>query len=236
MLFALARLDMQILNVYPVQVNKLGKLEKVPSNDFHKAMAMAIFFKKSTEQTPRVVVYFRGDASDTGLAKNPELITYLQNLKGYSTLLKAASYLMYDKTFDDMRSQVLGQSKCILMESSGIPFQYINDGNWNNKYYGVYNGPLVYFKNRFDPYLYKTMKEKSEPLPFDYGYRRGTGMSHIIFAERKPDYPYFQPVYDGSATIGETTSWNNGQYYFFFKPADKDIEGRLKYKADESDK
>lgn len=236
MLFALARLDMQVLDIYPIQVNKLGKLEKVPNNDFRKAMAMAVFFKKTGDQTPRVVVYFRGDASDTGLAKNPELQAYLKNLKGYSTLLKAASYLMYDKTFDDMRSQVLGQSKCILTESSGIPFQYINNGNWNVRYFGVYNGPLVYFKNRFDPYLFKIMKTKAEPLPFDYGYRRGQGMSHIIFAERKAEFPYFEPVHDASEVVGETTSWNNGQYYFFFKPADKDIEGRLQYKNNEPEK
>jgi hypothetical protein len=235
MLFALARLDMQVLDVYPVQITQEGKLEKIPNSDFHKAMMVAIFFKKPGDQKARAVVYFRGDASDTGLAKNPNLQTYLRGLKGYSTLLKAASYLMYDKTFDDMRSQILGQSKCILTESSGIPFQYINDGRWNVKYFGVYNGPLVYFKNRFDPYLFKIMKDKSEPLPFDYGYRRGQGMSHIIFAERKPEYPYFEPVYDASAVVGETTSWNNGQYYFVFKPADKDIEGRLKYKSGDAD-
>ena len=234
MLFALSRLDMQVLDIYPVVVNEQGKLQKDPANEFQKAHSIAIFFKKPQDAKARVVVYFKGDASDTGLKEKPNLVTYLQSLKGYSTLLKAASYLMYDKTFDDMRTQVLSQSKCILTESSGIPFHYMNNGLWNVKYYGVYNGPLVYFKNRFDPYLFKTMKANSENLSFDYGYRRGSGMSHIIFAERKPEFEYYQPVYDGSSVVGETTSWNNGQYYFIVKPADKDIEGRLKYKNGET--
>jgi hypothetical protein len=132
-----------------------------------------------------------------------------------------------------MRTQILSQSQCIMGDDSGIPFHYVNNGNWNLKLYGVYNGPLVYFKNRFDPFLFKAMKEKAEPLPFDYGYRRGSGMSHIVFAERKIDYPYYEPQFDSSSDIGDTTYWNGGQYYFVSKPAAKDIEGRLKYNSPE---
>ncbi|MDH4262589.1 MAG: hypothetical protein OEV78_06025 [Spirochaetia bacterium] len=235
MLFALARLEIQVLDVYPVIVNETGHLEKSAENKYAKADAVAIFYKKQQDKDARVVVYFKGDASDPGLAKNPNLQIYLKSLKGYSTLLKAASNLMYDKTFDDMRTQILAQSKCIISDDSGIPFHYLNNGNWNVKLYGVYAGPLVYFKNRFDPFLFKAIKEKAEPLPFDYGYRRGEGMSHIIFSERKPDYPYFEPTFDSSGDIGDTTSWNNGQFYFINKPAVKDIEGRLKYKNNEGD-
>ncbi|MDH4200667.1 MAG: hypothetical protein OEV66_09840 [Spirochaetia bacterium] len=233
MLFALARLEIQVLDVYPVIINPQGHLERSPENKYSKVDAVAVFFKKPSDKKARVVLYFKGDASDSGLAKNPHLQVYLQSLKGYSTLLKAASNLMYDKTFDDMRTQILAQSKCIISDDSGIPFHYLNNGNWNIKLYGVYNGPLVYFKNRFDPFLYREIKEKAGPLPFDYGYRRGEGMSHIIFSERKADYPYFAPKYDLSSDIGDTTSWNNGQFYVVTKPDPKDIEGRLKYKDNE---
>lgn len=229
MLFGLARLDMKVLDIYPVAVNEQGKLEKTEIKNISRAHAIAIFFQKPGEKNARVALYFKGDASDKGLAKSPELQAYIKSLSGYSTLLKAASYLMYDKTFDDMRNQILGQSQCILSESSGIPYHYLNNGHWDLTLYGVYKGPLVYFKNRFDPVFFKDMKSKAEPLPFDYGYRRGQGMSHIIFAQRKKDYPYFKPEFDGSAVYGETTSWNNGQSYFIIRPPKEEIEGRLKY-------
>jgi hypothetical protein len=229
-LFMLGRLDMTVVDIYPVKVNQAGRLEKDNEVEARKADSFAVFFRKPDEANVRVMVYFKGNASDSGLAEKPELTKYLKGLSNYSTLLKAASYLMYEKSFDDMRSQILSHSKCVLSDSSGIPYHYFQNAKWDISMYGIYKGPIKHFKHRFDPTLFEAMKGGGEVLPFDYGYRRDEGMSHMLFFRRKESFLPYEPKYDGSTSTGESTSWNNGQFYRVLEPSSKDIEGQLKYK------
>lgn len=127
-------------------------------------------------------------------------------------MLKAASYLMYRASFDGIRSGVLGRSECILTDSSGVPFHYLDNGRWNLRLFGVYRRPVPLFRDRFQPDLFFAMRDEDrrvEEMPFSYGYNYGPGQSHLIFASRRDDNPKRAPVFDRSTSIGEHTVWAN---------------------------
>jgi hypothetical protein len=206
-LFFLSRMNYKILDVYPVAADADGNLVKLGTDKATTSNAVAIFFKKPNEDNARALLYFQGDISDHGITKTPGLKKYIRSLDNYSTMLKSASYLMHKSSFDDTRNIILGKSNCILTDSSGVPFHYLNNGNWNIKVFGEYKGPIELFYVRHQPDLVAATMDNPVKLPFEYGYVFSEGKSHLILARRKADFPFFEPAYDEDDTVGETTTW-----------------------------
>lgn len=211
-LFFLSRMNFKILDAYPVTVNANGDLVKMDISKGPSSNGVAIFYKKQTDDQVRALLFFQGDISDSGILKTPGLKKYIRGLSNYSTMLKSASYLLHLSAFDDTRNSILGKSKCILTDSSGVPFHYLNNGNWNLKIYGEYKGPVALFKLRMQPDLVEASRNNPIKMPFDYGYVFGHGKSHLILARRKAEYAFFEPVFDENDTVGESTIWDNPRF------------------------
>jgi len=208
-LFFLSRMNYKVLDAFPVSADENGNLVKLGIEKAATSNAVAIFYKKPSEDKVRALLYFQGDISDGGILKTPGVKKYIRSLNHFSTMLKSASYLLHLSSFDDTRNLILGKSKCLLTDSSGVPFHYINNTNWNLKFYGEYKAPVSLFSIRFQPDLVLATKNNPVKLPFGYGYIFGADKSHLILAQRNPAYPYFEPDYDESDTIGENTIWES---------------------------
>ena len=220
LLFFLGNLDYEVLNGFPVYIAEDGSIQesiadvpavkaasktaKVASSETQTGVTY--FFRKRGGPIQQVT-YFSINLADGAFGTNVK--NFLRGRREIVTMLKAASYLMYRPGFDGMRSTILGRSNCILTDSSGVPFHYMNNARWNVELFGVYRRPVPLFKTRFQPDLFLELKARNpERMSFSYGYNYGPGLSHLIFAVRdRARNPWFAPEFDDSTSIGENTVW-----------------------------
>lgn len=186
----LARTNNTIQDVHYLDLNKDGTLQvldsgtkitkKVPSG-------VKIDFIPAGESTPRSLYYFSTDLSNEGLKKAPEFEAYVKSLSSPTTYLKAASYLMYQDGFSNIRNLILSQSSSLLQDDSGMPVKYFDRSKWNLKFYGSYTGPIGLFKARYQADLRKVYATDKtiKPLDFGIGYQYRVNQSNLMLATPK---------------------------------------------------
>lgn len=87
-----------------------------------------------------------------------------------ATMFKAASYIPHSPLLSKFRNYVLDNSKVIVQDSTGIPFDEIDQEKNDIKLFGQYNGPYKFDgfeQNKFKEY---SKKNNNPPLNFCYGY------------------------------------------------------------------
>ena len=176
----LARAGATIESVSLVSVDNNGNVA-----DKGKTPAAKIVFKKSSgaEQT---LYYFTTDVSDDGIKSAPGFMKFCEKHAPAASLLKASSYLMHENGFARVRDFLLGESKVIVQDDSGIPRRFFDDNKWNIRYFGDYLGPTPAFKQFFQTDLAKNYAETTHaPLGFGFGYEWQPNRSSLIVALRK---------------------------------------------------
>ena len=208
LLLFLSRLEFEILDAYPFMLDGEGRI--VPAEREEKAYGVRVLFREAGGGTTREINYFQLNISDANIPKTPGLRAYLERRRDLTTMLKAASYLMYLDAFDDVRGVILNRSRLIVSDSSGMPFHFLKAGDWQRTGYGNYVGAIGLFNVRFEPdrrafYL----ANKGRPLPFAYGYHPTS--PNLIVAERAPGREFGSLIFDGHDTEGVTTFFRNGR-------------------------
>jgi hypothetical protein len=151
----------------------------------------------------QVVRYFSANVDDEHFTRIEGLTAYLEAQGALTTLTKAASYLMYSPTFDDVRSLALSRSAVLVTESTGVPFHYLDRPEFVLSLYGTYSDPIPAFSDCCQPDLKAALEEHSlGPLPFAFGYEH---RNHLIVARRPAGWRPGPPPYDASILRGEKT-------------------------------
>ncbi|MCA9538776.1 MAG: hypothetical protein KC620_07805 [Myxococcales bacterium] len=206
LMFFLTRTGHDILGARYIKLDDEGQPVEVKA---HGARAVEITFHgpdDAPDAPARVVYYFRGDISDGGFAQNKGVQALINRQGPMVTFLKAASYLMYETAFDDIRATVLARSALIVSEASGVPFHALNTPRFAITLYGSYKGPVDVFEGKCQPDLAKAVHEGSKGrLPFSFGYSHLPGTSHLIVARRAADAPIEMPIFDESVRAGQRT-------------------------------
>jgi hypothetical protein len=142
-----------------------------------------VFFGGSTPR--QTLYYFASDLANDGIKSNPGFIKFCSRQGEGASLLKAASYLMHEESFSQVREFVLAKSKVIVQDDSGIPWHFFDDHKWNIRYCGHYLGPIEIFKKYWQPDLANAYAA-TEPasLEFGFGYEWQPGRSSLIIATR----------------------------------------------------
>ena len=115
--------------------------------------------------------YFKYDLSDSGFKASSTMKKFLDQRPGGMGYLKAASYLMHQNGFSNIRNYLVGDCQFILQDESGIPAEFFAT-YFNVTYFGKYAGPIDMFKEFDQPYLRQVYASgAARPLPFGTGYR-----------------------------------------------------------------
>lgn len=115
--------------------------------------------------------YFKYDLSDSGFKASSPMKKFLDQRPGGMGYLKAASYLMHQNGFANIRNYLVGDCQFILQDESGIPAEFFAT-YFNVTYFGKYAGPIDMFKEYDQPYLRQVYASGvARPLPFGTGYR-----------------------------------------------------------------
>ncbi len=186
----LARTNHRILDVQYVGLNKDATIQvqgDSQKNSQGQISGVKISFASEGETQARTLYYFSLDLSNEALKKTPEFNEFVKKLNQPITYLKAASYLMYNEEFSDIRNLILSQSTNLLQDDSGMPVKYFDTSKWNLKFYGSYTQPIDLFKVRYQPDLRKIYQSDTtiKPLDFGIGYQFQVNTSNLMLANRQ---------------------------------------------------
>ncbi|RUS95620.1 hypothetical protein DSM106972_089760 [Dulcicalothrix desertica PCC 7102] len=180
----LARTNNRIQNVQYIGLDKDGKVQQ-----FAKGMVsgVKIAFIPEGETEARDLYYFSTDLSNDGLKKRPEFVKFVNQLDNKVTYLKAASYLMHNESFSEIKNLILADSNYLLQDDSGMPLRSFASSQWNLKFYGSYSRPIGLFSNSYQADLRKIYQSNNsiEPLNFGIGYKFGVNESNLMLAAAK---------------------------------------------------
>ncbi|MEC4884527.1 MAG: hypothetical protein SAL70_24895 [Scytonema sp. PMC 1070.18] len=180
----LARTQNRILDVQQIGLDQDANIQP-----FKKGMisGVKISFIPEGESETRTLYYFSTNLANDGLQKQPELQKFVAKLDNKVSYLKAASYLMYNDYFSDIRKLILTHSTHVLQDDSGIPLQAFDRSQWNLQFFGSYRKPIGLFSNRYQSELRKiyTSDKSVKPLDFGIGYHVVAKDSNLMLATAK---------------------------------------------------
>jgi hypothetical protein len=131
----------------------------------------------------RTVLYFQTNLANDG---SPGYANLMKRLAPGVTYLKAASYLLYEDYFSNIRNAILDDSNGVVEDDSGIPFRYFKPSEWDVTAYGTYTGPIPLFKEHYQQDLADYYAKSShQPLPFGSGYKFVASVSSLLVAKKK---------------------------------------------------
>jgi len=195
LLFFMAREKARILEVEYWFMEPDGTIQKVPGFESGKTgpkgaiPGVRILFESagSPGNQPQTLYYFRLNLYNSTFRRNSHFISFLQNFGPFVTLMKSASYVMFEPKASMVRKFVLDQSSYVLQEDSGIPLRCFDPSVWALQFYGTYSGPLSTFKEDYQADLAKIYQTGRDikPLPFGIGYRFQVDTANLLFATRK---------------------------------------------------
>ncbi len=184
----LARAGKTITDITFITLDKEGQPHIATANEKAKGLTpgVRITFAGGPDKRPQTLYYFTTDLSDEGIRSQPGFMKFCAGQGiGYS-LLKSASYLMFENGFDSVRNFLLTHSKVIVQDDSGIPITAFDAAKWQLRFFGAYAGPIDIFKQHFQPQLQALYQQiHPGPLGFGIGYRWSSRQSTLIVAARK---------------------------------------------------
>jgi hypothetical protein len=157
------------------QWRKKGKVE------FAGTLGVKVVFSEEGREL-RTLYYFKTDLSNKGTEKSG-FLKFCGQLGTGNSLLKAASYLVHQDNFSNVRNFLLRQSAAIVQDDSGIPLRAFNMQEWNLKPFGRYTRPIRLFSRNYQPGLTALFaREALQPLEFNLGYQGRHGGSSVLLA------------------------------------------------------
>lgn len=151
-----------------------------------EAKGLKIGYSNKKDKQVRQLVYLSQDISNTANQKAPGTINYLKHRGDVVSFFKAASYLMYKDYFSDITNVVLGQSKIILQDDSGMPLASMRKGGFNTEVLGEYSKTIDLFSNYFQKDMRAEYEaKKPAKLPFTIGYNAEFGECNLQLGTKK---------------------------------------------------
>jgi hypothetical protein len=154
-----------------------------------------IVFRSLPEGRTQTLYYVAADISNSGLARTGGVLRWTQSFGVSNAYFKAASYLMHEASFSQIRSFVLASAASILQDDSGIPFRFLRDGGWRMFFFGTYSGTLEIFAKYRQDDLGAAFAGPgmAVPLSFGTGYKWRRGESNLVLALRPGTPPRALP-------------------------------------------
>ena len=184
----LARAGKTITDITFITLDKEGQPRITLPNETSKGLTpgVRITFAGPPDTPPQTLYYFTTDLSDDGIRSHPGFMKFCARLGSGYSLLKSASYLMFENGFNSVRNFLLSHSAVILQDDSGIPISAFDPAQWSLRFFGTYIGPIEIFKQHFQPQLQATYQQiQPGPIEFGIGYRWSPRESTLIMARRK---------------------------------------------------
>jgi hypothetical protein len=190
LLIFLARQQAVITSVQPFILEKDGNVRNVPPWSLHNLPAeripgVRIAFTLPNDPKERKLFYFSADLSDTGLAKTPQYLAWMNTFEPRVSFVKSASYLMHKNYFSDVRTFILERSNLVVQDDSGVPIRLFAEQIWDRKMFGTYAGPIPLFANWYQKDMKSAYDKAALPIEFGIGYQHVSKKSNLQIFQRR---------------------------------------------------
>jgi len=185
LLFYLSKTNHNIIDISIVLIDNFGNEKEKKNFQIADGYVNGIkieFFKNKTKKLQKLY-YFPLDLSNENLKDQLGFLMFLNKLGYKNTFMKSASYILHDNEFSICRDIILKQSKKILQDDSGIPYNILLNSNFKLKLFGNYSRTIKTFEKHYQPNLHKALKSKyAKPLKFKIGYNSWKNETVLMFA------------------------------------------------------
>lgn len=185
----LARSGMQVRDASLVNIDDNGEVRpddpKARTPAKTSARGVRIVFA-GTDGKEKTLYYLTTDLANAGL-KRGGFLKFAEKLGPADAFHKSASYLMHTDNFSRIREFVLGQSKHVVQDDSGVPLRFFDAKVWDLGPFGVYHEPLDLFPEGRQTKIAREVfrKDKTQKIDFGLGYRWRPGESNLLLAVKK---------------------------------------------------
>ena len=165
---------------------KLSNKWKAP--DFSPAFAnveLQFVPKDNPKATPRIFRHIGADLSNDGLKAAPGLLKHLESKGPITAMTKAASYLLWNEAFSDIRKYLVTHARFMLSDSTGALPRFWPKG-CVVKTYGAFTQTFLGTWKVYQEELAKEFEtQPRRALPFRFGYPDGSPekKSHMMTVE-----------------------------------------------------
>ena len=199
-LFYLGRSGHDIVSFSKIYIDQFGNVQKInePTTYKSKTQGIKIEFVEKSTNTLKTLYYVQVDISDNNLKNNTEFLHFINQFGEKNTFIKSASYLLHKNEYSLIRTNILSQSRKILQDDTGIPFQTVDNKNYELSLFGKYTGTIALFSSRFQPNLKLAYDKKgnSKDLPFQLGYNVSHGESLLMLIKTPLKAPMNENIKD----------------------------------------
>jgi hypothetical protein len=180
----LARAGKTINDISFITLDRDGQPHPTVPNEKGKGLTPGVHIIFSApDGASQNLYYFTTDLSNEGIRSQPGFLKFCAKPAAAASLLKSASYLMFENGFSTIREFLLNHSKAIVQDDSGIPVAAFDQAKWALRFFGNYPGPIDLFKQYFQPNLLELYRQSNPaPLGFGIGYRWSPRQSTLIVA------------------------------------------------------
>ncbi len=132
----------------------------------------------------QVMSYVRVNLLDEELAKQPGFLAWARSFGPANGFLKAASFILHDRSFSRPRALLLDACAAILQDDSGVPYRAYKKSGWDLRCYGQYLQPRDPFEKHEQKDLAEACADQTRPLDFVIGYRRANDSALQLYLKR----------------------------------------------------
>lgn len=184
----LSRLGYQVTGAHQIVIDHKGQLIDNPMGRLEDGdlRGIKVSYTRPGKNKSQEMIYFSLDMANQALPKKPGFFPFIKGLGPANALLKAASFILWDKNFTQSRDFLLANSQAVLQDDSGMPFRAFKPHEWTFHFFGQYSTPAKVFQSYSQRDLQKAWAEKgAKPLPFRIGYTH-KGQDQLILAVKTP--------------------------------------------------
>jgi hypothetical protein len=121
------------------------------------------------------LTYMKFNLGNSNLEASPHYLKWVNSLGEKNVFLKAASYLLHYKSFEEARKSVFSYTGSIFQDDSGLAYRFVDSTQFTTTLFGDYTKPIKDFGDHvFQKDLEKlystTPKENRPTIPFPLGY------------------------------------------------------------------
>ena len=156
------------------------------TTEYENADGVVLTLTDKDRKKVKRIEYYRTDLSNVVFTPKSKFHLYFSSKNDKMVFLKAASYLLHNSSFSNIRDVILGGTRMLLQDDSGMPFSFFTPETWTTQLYGKYTRPIGLFSGRVQPALRAEFQSRgSGELPFRIGYNVAHNEPHLILATRK---------------------------------------------------
>ncbi len=145
---------------------------------------LEIQFRPRGGGATRVFRHFSTNLDDIHLTAEPGVLHYLEAQGTVTAITKAASYLLWWKTFSQIRTYLLEHMAWMISDSTGIPPENASAAGFEQIPYGRFEGTFLKTTQKQSDAFQKLWASSTESMSFRFGYPDIDGNAHLLITRR----------------------------------------------------